>query len=208
MITLGSSWIYELQDTGEHVANCHKVPADSFHKRLLSVKEILASFESLISLQAIKDKHILFTISPVRYVRDGLVENNFSKAVLFRVIHDLVEQYPNVYYFPAYEIVIDELRDYRYFENDFSHPNKLAIDYVWERFVETVPDKESREIISRMTALKQSISHRPIHPDDPAHQHFRAQQLDKLKVLKKEFPFLNLEEEFRFFKNDSASPAD
>ena len=200
VLTLGSAWIYELADSKKIVANCHKVPSHQFIKRLLSVDEILHSFNMLASHPLLKDKQFIFTVSPVRYVRDGLVENNRSKALLLNAVHEIVSQYNHVHYFPAYEIVIDELRDYRFFEEDMVHPNKMAIDYVFEKFADVAIDKESKELMVELTEVNKAYLHRPINAQTDAHAKFMKTYEKKVSQLKTRFPFLDMEKELNYFK--------
>src|ERR1700741_453436 len=135
MITFGSAFIYKNKEGGI-VANCHKLPQKEFSKELISTEEIVTSFNRTFTQLKTNNPqlNILFTVSPVRYIRDGIVENNLSKSILLQSVHELVKQHDNCFYFPAYEIVNDELRDYRFFKEDLVHPNEMAINYVWEKF--------------------------------------------------------------------------
>lgn len=202
VLTFGSAFIYEFNETNELVANCHKVPQQAFTKRLLSVKEIITAFEELLKRPAFANKKFIFTISPVRYIRDGLVENNHSKAILLRAVHELVEQYSNLFYFPAYEIVIDELRDYRFFEKDMVHPNQLAIDYVWERFSETLFDDETKLTMKEISQIMMAKEHRSLHPDTSQHKQFLKTYLERTKALAKQYPFLQLDDEMHYFSKE------
>lgn len=140
ILTFGSAWVYEWNESKTIVANCHKLPADLFQKRLLQPGEIEALFDEVYAevKQLNSAAKFIFTVSPVRYVRDGLAENNLSKSVLLQGVHRIAQQHKDCFYFPAYEMVIDVLRDYRFFEADMVHPNKQAIDYVWMKFTENL----------------------------------------------------------------------
>ena len=201
ILTLGSAYVYELKETNEIVANCHKVPQQIFDKRLLSVKEIIAAFESFMkNISALPNvPQMILTVSPVRYLGDGLIENNHSKAILIRAVHELVEQHSNCYYFPSYEIVMDELRDYRFFEKDLVHPNELAIDYVWERFCETMFDEETKNVFKKIQQIISAKQHRPFHPGTIQYQQFLKNYLERIIELTKQYPFLDMEEEKNFF---------
>ena len=148
LITLGSAFVYELENNAV-VANCHKVPTDKFTKRLLTEAEVFEGLQLMIekTLAFNPGINIIFTISPVRHLRDGFVENNRSKAILIQAVHQLVEKNTDCFYFPAYELVIDDLRDYRFFAEDMVHPNYAATNYVWEKFIATCIDDPSQQLM-------------------------------------------------------------
>lgn len=189
IITFGSAFIYKHKKTNTRVANCHKVPAGEFEKLLTDKQSIVAAWEE--HLQALKkfnpQLNILFTISPVRYVRDGVVENNRSKAILIDAVHALVERHDNCFYFPAYEIVIDELRDYRFFKEDLVHPNQLAVNYVWEKFAANQCDSTTQHFLEEYEPLYRGLQHRPLQGDSAEHQRFRQQLEEKIKALEKKY---------------------
>lgn len=197
IITFGSAFVYELKETNRIVANCHKVPQQHFNKRLLSVDEIIAVFEQ--SKIAESKSQIILTVSPVRYLRDGLPENNLSKSILLQAVHQLVSMHNNVFYFPAYEIVMDELRDYRFFEEDMVHPNQLAVDYVWERFCDSMLDDETKNMLEEIKPIITAKNHRPFHPDLKSHQQFLKTNYNKVCELEKKYDFLHFEEEKEYF---------
>ncbi|MEQ9008774.1 MAG: GSCFA domain-containing protein [Ekhidna sp.] len=184
IITSGTAIVYENQ-VGNIVANCHKVPAKDFKKRFLNQDEITQQFASLHSyLNDINtDLNIVFTVSPVRHIRDGLIENNRSKAILIDAVHNITSQYKNTSYFPSYEIVMDELRDYRFFKTDRIHPTEEATEYVWNRFMETYFDEETKSFIQEWSKLKTAINHRPFQPESASHQVFLKSTLEKLQKL-------------------------
>lgn len=181
IITLGTSFVYEHENVGI-VANCHKIPDKNFTKRLLPQKEIIDQFcEFHYYLAGFnKNLNIALTVSPVRHIRDGLVENNYSKAILLDAVHSLTAQLDNVSYFPSYEIVIDELRDYRFYRSDLIHPSDDAIKYIWQRFGTTYFDSETLKIVAEWEKLKTSINHKPFQPQSEAHQSFLKNTLNKL----------------------------
>jgi len=195
-ITFGSAWVYEHPEFGV-VANCHKLPGKEFKKKLLSVKEVLDLYQDLIvSLKAnCPTTEIVFTVSPVRHVKDGLHENNLSKAVLHLVVKNLVEQHTNCHYFPAYEIVIDELRDYRFFKDDLVHPTDMAISYVWEKFIKTYCDENVQELIAEVKKIQQAVQHKPFDYESDAHQEFIKKQINLMEELTKQHPFLDFSTE-------------
>jgi hypothetical protein len=202
LITLGSSFVYELPDKGV-VANCHKVSTDKFSKRLLSSSEIIRLLQQMMDeLMAFNPSvKIIFTISPVRHLRDGFVENNQSKAQLITAVHELVHQNSNAFYFPAYELIIDDLRDYRFYAEDMVHPNYLATNYVWEKFSTSCIDGKSREIFKDIEQIHNALRHRPMHPNSLEHKKFRQKTFTTIKILSDKLPELNWDEELLFFKD-------
>ena len=167
IVTFGTAWIYEMN--GEIVGNCHKLPADRFTRRRLTVEEIVAAWQPII--ERYPDKHWIFTVSPIRHVKDGLHENQLSKATLLMAIEQLLDnrqsivprQSSNRHYFDSYEILLDELRDYRFYADDLVHPSSLAVNYIWERFVDTFCTSQTRnEMIIQHKRWKQT-QHRPLH---------------------------------------------
>ncbi len=185
IVTPGTAWVYERKVEGRLVANCHRVPQREFNKRLLSKEEILEAFGATHRrVSAINSEtNWLFTVSPVRHIRDGLVENNRSKGILLDAIHSLVEHYDNCFYFPSYEIVIDELRDYRFYDRDLVHPNELAIDYVWDQFCNACLDEATADFVGEWRDIRKAIAHRPKHPGSAAHQKFLNATILRLKRL-------------------------
>jgi hypothetical protein len=191
LITFGTSWIFELKDSGTVVANCHKLPGTLFKRRRLSVDEIVKDYSVLMS-ELPKGMKVIFTVSPVRHWKDGAHENTLSKSVLHLAISELQRLFPDIAYFPAYEIVMDELRDYRFFNNDMIHPSELAIDYIWQQFTHFGFTTDTRSIINEVEQLRQMQNHRPIHPKTVEHRAFiRKADLQKEMLLKR-YPFLNL----------------
>jgi hypothetical protein len=214
IITLGSSFSYRLteqatflQGSGPHreVSNCHRAPAQWFKKRLMPVEETAALLDEMIHRLRLfnMDIRIIFTISPVRHIRDGVVENNRSKARLIEVVHALLDKYDHIYYFPAYEIVIDVLRDYRFYDIDMVHPNYLATTYVWEQFSRHFIQEETRDIMEEVSKLTTARRHQAFHPDTKAHRQFLNHQLERAKQLGKQYPFLDLRDEILYFSGAS-----
>jgi hypothetical protein len=199
IITLGTSFVYENQEE-TIVANCHKVPASSFKKRLLSIQEVDEGFQNLYkNLKKYNPSlKIIFMISPVRHLRDGFVENNRSKAILHYVIGNIVNL-QDVFYFPSFELIIDDLRDYRFYAEDMVHPNYQATQYVWEKFSISCIDGKTRELMKELDQLNTAMKHKPVHPDTIEHIKFR----EKFKViaegLKQRLPTLNWEKEIAHF---------
>jgi len=200
LITLGSAFVYELENK-EVVANCHKVPTDKFKKRLLPVEEVLTGLQAMIEETVVFNPglNIIFTISPVRHLRDGFVENNRSKATLIQTVHQLVEKNTNCFYFPAYELVIDDLRDYRFFAEDMVHPNYAATNYVWEKFIAACIDESSQQLMKEIAVIVAAKNHKPFNPTSEQHKKFLQTNLEKVKKLQQQLRYLNLKEEEEFF---------
>ena len=200
LITLGSAFVYQL-DNDEVVANCHKVPTDKFVKRLLSVTEVFSDLDRMVAeVKAFNPNlKIIFTISPVRHLRDGFVENNRSKATLIQAVHLLIEKNANSFYFPAYELIIDDLRDYRFFAEDMVHPNYAATNYVWEKFIAACIDESSQKLMKEIAVIAAAKNHKPFNPTSDQHKKFLQKNLEKVKQMQKEFPYLKLDEEKTFF---------
>lgn len=195
IITLGTAWVYTHLETNEIVANCHKVPQKAFKKKLLSIQEITTSIENIISkVKAINPNiNFIFTVSPVRHLKDGFVENQLSKAHLISALHSCLN--PRLLsgveagdYFPSYEILMDELRDYRFYAEDMVHPNQLAIDYIWNRFAEAYFSKETFSTMKQVETIQKGLAHKPFNPNSENHKKF-LENLDKqIKKLQQEFP--------------------
>lgn len=207
IITLGSAFVYDLMETDEAsiyqhtVANCHKIPADKFNRRLLptqEVEEVLAKMITIIN-QVSPSAKILFTISPVRHLREGFIENNRSKAALIQAVHKLVNE-TATFYFPAYELVIDDLRDYRFYAEDMAHPNYAATNYVWEKFALTVIDDGSKELMKSISGIMQARNHKPFNPQSAQHKKFLTANIEAIEKLIKSYPYLNFDDELAFFK--------
>jgi hypothetical protein len=186
MITYGTAWVYERKDTVEIVANCHKAPQHMFTKSLLTQKKILESFEEMYKAVKATNPNIKFllTVSPVRHIKDTLELNSVSKSVLRMACHTLTEIYPDVIYFPAYEIMVDDLRDYRFYKADMIHPSEVAEEYIWQKFKERYFDEQLTKFLNRWKEIQSALAHKPFHPSSPAHQKFVAETLKKLEELK------------------------
>jgi lysophospholipase L1-like esterase len=180
IITLGTAWQYRFIETDSVVANCHKIPQKQFLKELLSVDEIKESLQAIIALirSVNKNASILFTVSPIRHLKDGFVENTQSKAHLIAAIHQVVEPRQQVFYFPSYEIMMDELRDYRFYKEDMIHPNQTAVNYIWEAFQNVWISPESLKIMEEVEAIQKGLTHKPFNPNSKAHKTF-LQQLNQ-----------------------------
>ncbi|MGG9964562.1 GSCFA domain-containing protein [Ferruginibacter sp. SUN106] len=207
VITLGSAWVYELSEKaanakqGAVAANNHKAPADWFNRRLLSNAEVTELLNEMIKqLQNFNPSiKVIFTISPVRHLREGFVENNRSKAALINAVHLVTETFADVFYFPAYELVIDDLRDYRFFAEDMVHPNYAATNYVWEKFVACCIDETTQELMIAINEINAAISHKPFNSTSEAHKKFQQTNLTKIKNLQNKHPYLSFAKEEEYF---------
>jgi hypothetical protein len=188
-ITLGTSFVYERTVDGKIVANCHKLPAIAYRKRLLKKEEIMKAFEQVYAFFP-PGVQIIFTVSPVRHWRDGATENTRSKAILLTAIHEIVEQYAQCHYFPAYELMIDDLRDYRFYASDMLHPNELAVAYIWERFRETYFSKETNQALQEWNDLRQAMEHRPLFPESETYKKFLRDLELKKAAFHGKYPFI------------------
>jgi hypothetical protein len=202
IITLGSAYSYYYHRENKYVANCHKIPQLEFRKDLISIERILLSLKKIRSLILSVNPtcNFILTISPVRHLRDGVVENNRSKARLIEAVNLLIEEFPAVYYFPSYEIVIDVLRDYRFFDIDCAHPNYLATDIVFDYFKESCIDENSYESMERFYELHLAMKHRSKNPETTAHKKFLANYLEKAREFQKQFPNIDFSKEISHFK--------
>lgn len=193
-ITYGTAWVYVYQPSGRVVNNCQKIPAGRFERRLLKASEIVGSFGELKHTLSKTNPHlrVLLTLSPVRHLKDTLEGNSVSKAVLRTAIHDIQTEFPEVLYFPAYEMLLDDLRDYRFYEADLIHPNGQAEAYLWHKFSDTWFSAGTKQLLARWQPVKQALRHRPFAPGGPAHTAFLTRLLEQLEQLA---PLLAVEEE-------------
>lgn len=183
VITLGSAWVYRHADTNVIVNNCHKQSGRYFKKELLSVKHILEDFEQLYSsLKRLNTGiKIVFTISPVRHIKDTLQLNSVSKAILLSAVHYICEQHSDCHYFPAYEIQLDDLRDYRYYAEDMLHPSKQAEDYIWTKLTQWAFSPSLIDAMNEWNQLQKLLHHKPFHPTGTAHQQFLEQTIKRFE---------------------------
>jgi hypothetical protein len=217
IITLGSSFYYLLAEEGLSgtgvpkaslrggdlvgAANCHRAPAQWFNKHLLETDTIVSQLDNCYHqlLQFNPKLKIIFTVSPVRHIRDGVIDNNRSKARLIEAVHHMVNKFDRLYYFPAYELVIDVLRDYRYYDIDLVHPNYMATEFVLEKFTEKYIDEESQLLMQEVKKMVIARKHRAFQPDTKAHRQFLINHFEKAKLLQEKYPFLDLKEELGYF---------
>lgn len=203
MVTFGTAYVYSWKETGEIVNNCHKLPASMFERKRLTVKGIVIQWADLISrlLSKREDMKCLFTVSPIRHWKDGAHDNQLSKSILLLAIDELQKAFPrNVFYFPSYEIVLDELRDYRFYAQDMIHPNETAIAYCWEKFSETFFDKETKSILAQWQPLWKAIRHRPLYIEGAEYQCFLNRTIDKLDKFTANYPFIDCKSEINQLK--------
>jgi len=201
IITLGSSFSYRLVQDGMPVANCHRAPGQVFRKHMMTIEETNTALDNCLYrlFQFNPSLQVIFTVSPVRHIRDGVVENNRSKARLIEVVHHLVNKFSRLWYFPAYELVIDVLRDYRFYDIDMVHPNYPATQFVLENFTRNYIDKEAQAVLEEVKKIVIARRHKPFQPTTQAHQRFLQDQLEKTRDLARRYPFLDLGEEIEYF---------
>jgi hypothetical protein len=209
IITLGSSFTYRLTQQaattkhaiGDTVANCHRAPANWFTKEMLEVEDIKLMLEDCLKrLKEFNPKlKFIFTVSPVRHIRDGVVENNRSKARLIESVHYIDAKFESAYYFPAYELVIDVLRDYRFYDIDLVHPNYPATEFVLEKFAESCIDENTQQLMQEVKKIIIARKHKPFQPETKAHLQFLITHFEKAKLLQEKYSFLDLKEELVYF---------
>jgi len=193
IITYGTSWIYRNIESDEIVANCHKVPQKQFSKELLPVEVIQKSIQNTIDLIQVLNPNInfIFTVSPVRHIKDGFAENQLSKSHLFAAVHEVLKthnsQLITYNYFPSYEIMMDELRDYRFYAEDMLHPNQVAIDYIWHKFSENYISEESISTMQEVSEIQKSLRHRSFNPESEQHQKFLAKLQQKISSIQEKW---------------------
>ena len=180
ILTFGTAWVYEHE--GRVVANCHKQPSLEFERRRLSVAEIVERYDALFE-GVLRDKKVILTVSPVRHIGDGLPQNSVSKATLRLAVEELVAKHKNAFYFPSYEILVDDLRDYRYYADDLAHPSKMAVEYVWERFCEAMLSVKAQELLPRIAQIVSAAEHRPFNPESESHKAFCRNMLAKAEAM-------------------------
>lgn len=203
LLTLGTADVFSLQKNNVIVANCHKAPAALFHERRLSVDETVAQLIDI--LQGLHQREpglrVVLTVSPIRHLRKGPVANQRSKAVLVLACAELCERLPFVSYFPAYELLLDDLRDYRFYQPDLTHPSGQAQDYIWQKFSETHFSPATLQLLQRLRQLQSAVQHRPFRPDSAEHRQFARRQIDLIEGLQNEFPQLDFSAELAHFQH-------
>lgn len=194
IVTLGTAWAYILSETNRVVANCHKQPSSLFERRLLSVAEVVEALECIVALAP---QRVVFTLSPVRHIGEGLEDNSLSKAILRVAIAEVCRRHAErAIYFPAYEIMMDDLRDYRFYADDMTHPSEMAVDYIAEKFFEVAVSNKDRMLMSRVAKIMQAVDHRPFNAASEGYKEFCRLQLMAIDELKE----VDLSEEKAYFE--------
>jgi hypothetical protein len=211
IVTLGTSFSYRLTEqvpvsfrrgaVRGGVANNHRTPAGWFNKHLLTIEETTTMLDNCLHqlFQFNPNIKVIFTVSPVRHIRDGVIDNNRSKARLIEVVHHLVNKFDKLYYFPAYELVIDVLRDYRFYDIDMVHPNYQATSFVLDKFMRHFVDEKAQQLAEEIKKIVIARKHKPFQPSTEAHKKFLKTHLEKAQELQRKYPFLNLDEDIRYF---------
>lgn len=199
LLTFGTAWIYRHKESGQVVANCHKQPQYLFQREMLSIDDIVGRYSTLLE-GALSDKRVIFTVSPVRHLSDGLEANSLSKAILRVAIDTLVSRYSNAFYFPSFEIVGDELRDYRFYDDDMIHPSSLAVDYIWERFMDYAFSPSTIDIIRRLKRITEATEHRPFNPATEAHRNFCLKMIGEIAAMECVVSGIDFTNEKKYFK--------
>lgn len=202
-ISFGTAWVYKYNETNTIVANCHKLPQNLFSKSLLEIDDIVTKYNEL--LKEIKKKnpemHVCFTLSPVKHWKDGAINNQLSKATLLVAIHQIVKENDNCSYFPAYELIIDDLRDYRFYTEDMLHPNKQAISYIWEFFKQSYIDRDAYALMKTIANVRKASEHIPLHTSSDAFKRFVKEQLSIIQGIEVHHKHINMTVEKIHFKS-------
>lgn len=203
MVTFGTAWVYSLAENNAIVANCHKFPSAYFNRFRLDVEDITKDYTELFSLikKNNPDIEIILTVSPIRHLKDGLHENTLSKSVLHLAVDKICNELDFVTYYPSYEIMMDDLRDYRFYDSDMLHPSSVAKDYIWEHFTGTFFDKPVKDVLRQVQQIRKAINHRPLQDNDEAYRRFAQKNIAAIEMLKSAMPEIDLDEELSFFKS-------
>lgn len=193
LITLGTSFYYRLKDSGKIVSNCHRLPQELFTKELASVEDMVLSFSQMMNRlwKLDPNKKLILTVSPVRYLRDGFIQNARSKAALLLCCEALEKKFENVFYFPSYELLMDDLRDYRFTQEDMVHPTSQTIDYIWNYFEQVFFNDRTRLINLKIERLDKKLNHRPLFSEHPSHTSLKEMTRNELAQLKQDYPEVN-----------------
>ena len=196
MLTLGTAWVFKHKERGLIVANCHKLPAKLFERELLTVAQVVDALRSaMLAVQKIAPNvRFVFTVSPVRHVRDGLINDQLGKSVLFVALHELRSHFPEAEYFPAFEILQHELRDHRFYAEDMAHPSEQATEYIWQQFERSMVDPAEQALSKEIQALRAAMKHKPFNAGSKEYQGFLKTQIDKLEKIASLHPGLDLSE--------------
>lgn len=199
LVTFGTAWGYRHNETKALVANNHKLPLHNFTQVLHTVSEVVDAWHALLQLPEAQEKKWLFTVSPVRHLRTGVVENMRSKAILLEAIHQLAQKHTQVTYFPAFEIMMDDLRDYRFYEADMIHPNEIAIEYIWDKFLAACTAENLRNWVRDFQPLLTAQGHKPFHPDTDEHKLFLERNRKLAERLQQQYPKFDLSADMQSF---------
>lgn len=203
IITLGTAWVFKHKEDFAIVNNCHKLPDHKFLRHKLSVEESVKVLEPVLEklLSLNPDLQIIFSISPIRHLKDGLHENQLSKATLLLAVENLCSNFKNTHYFPAYEILMDDLRDYRFYATDMTHPSSQAIEYIWDKFESSCLTINEKKLRTGLSALSEAMNHRLFNPNSENSRKFALSQLKAIDRLKEQASFLNFEKELNHFNS-------
>ncbi len=191
IISLGTSWVFRHKETQQIVSNCHKLPASQFERECLSVQQSMDYLSRLVVQHP--DKHFIFTVSPLRHIKDGLHENQLSKAALLLAVDQVCKDFGNAHYFPAYEILMDELRDYRFYKEDMIHPTEQAVRYIWEHFIDFAIDPIEKPALQAAGEVRQMLHHKPLFPESNAYRKFELLKNQRISELQRDYPNICLE---------------
>lgn len=191
VLSLGTSWVFRNKTMGDVVANCHKLPANRFEREFLTMEQSKTLLSELVKQHP--DKQFILTVSPLRHLKDGLHENQLSKAALLMAVDEVCKQFGNAHYFPAYEILLDELRDYRFYKEDMVHPTDQAVRYIWERFVDFAVDPKEKSALQVAAEVRQMLQHKPVFPESEAYRKFELYKNQKISELQRNYPHIRLE---------------
>ena len=186
ILSLGTSWVFCDKETQKVVSNCHKLPADQFERHFLSVEQSSEYFSGIVHRHP--EKQFIFTVSPLRHLKDGLHENELSKAALLLAVDQVCKRFDNAHYFPAYEILLDELRDYRFYKEDMVHPTEQAVQYIWERFTDFAVDPKEKPAMQAAAELRKMLKHKPLFPESETFKRFEALKEERICAMKRDFP--------------------
>ncbi len=197
LITLGTSWVYKYKKNGQIVSNCHKIPAKEFLRFKLSTEHIVKRFSNTFDtlLQQNTDINIVFTVSPVRHLKDGAHENQLSKATLLLAIDELTKKYSKINYFPSYELIMDDLRDYRFYTDDMIHPSQQAVEYIWNKFKNVFINKQTNNFFKQIEDINRALQHRSFQPKSEAHRKFLKKTLEKINTLEEQLKGVSFDKE-------------
>jgi len=208
-LTFGTSWVYHLKSTGKIVSNCHKFAENNFERKLLSPEKIIKKYKEFLPelWKANQNLKVIFTVSPIRHKRDGFIDNQISKSVLIYAIHQIIETFgkEKCNYFPSYEIMMDELRDYRFYAPDMIHPGQVAMDYILDKLKTTLISKDSLLLMDKISKIIKAREHRVLHTKSESYARFLTQNITKINDLTTKYPYLNLSEEKEYFEKQKKS---